>query len=126
MLRTGTHSLTRNKAGGWRSCRSRTLHHINVENLALAIEPTGRAHDVTWGAASAFGAGLEQRFAPAIGTPAHALLHFRCSAFGHCHGEMGRSGLLVGFFQRIERSPSAVTLLGGRDIYIIPCRVVHR
>ena len=76
--------------------------------------------------ASTFRAGLQQRFAPAIGAPAHALFHFRRSAFGHCHGEMGRLGLLVRFLQRIKGSPSAVTLRGGRDIYIILRGVVHR
>ena len=103
-----------------------TLHDVNVKDLAFTIEPTGRAHDVTGCTAATFGASLQQRLAPAICAPAHALLHFRRSAFGHCHGEMGRLGLLVRVLQRIEGSPSAVARRGGRDIYIIPRGVVHR
>ena len=103
-----------------------TLHYVDVKDLALTVESTRRACNVAGDTTAALGAGLKERFAPAIGAPAHALLHFRRSAFGHCHGEMGRLGLLVRFLQRIEGSPSAVTLRGGRDIYIILRGVVHR
>ena len=102
-----------------------TLHYVNVEDLTFPVESAGGACDVTGCTAATFRAGLQQRFAPAIGAPAHALLHFRRSAFGHCHGEMGRLGLVLGVFQPVEGSPSAVPLLGGRDIYNIPRGVVH-
>ena len=34
--------------------------------------------------------------------------------------------VVVRFFQRVESCPSAVTLRGGRDVYIISYRLVHR
>ena len=102
-----------------------TLHYVYVKNLTFTVESTGRARNVAGDTAATLGAGLKQRFAPAIGTPAHALLHFRGSAFGHCHGEMGRLGLVLGVFQPVEGSPSAIPLLGGRDIYNIPRGLVH-
>ena len=102
-----------------------TLHYVDVKDLALTVESTRRACNVAGDTTAALGAGLKERFAPAIGTPAHALLHFRGSAFGHCHGEMGRLGLVLGVFQPVEGSPSAIPLLGGRDIYNIPRGLVH-
>ena len=65
------------------------LHHVNVKNLTLTVEPAGRAGDMAWNTTAAFGAGLKQRLSPAIGTPAHALFHFRRSAFWHGHSDLG-------------------------------------
>ena len=71
-----------------------SLEDLHIEDLTLAVEPAGRARDVTRDAAAALRAGLEQGFAPAVGATAHALLHLRRSAFWNCHGERGsvRSG----------------------------------
>ena len=102
------------------------LHHVNVKNLTLAVEPAGWAGDVAWNTTATFGTGLKQRLPPAIGTPAHALFHFRRSAFWHGHGDLGQLGLLIGVFQLVEGSPSTVPLRGGRVIYIIRGGLVHR
>ena len=102
------------------------LHHVNVKDLTLAVKPAGRASDMAWNAAAAFWAGLKQWLPPAIGTPAHALFHFRRSAFWHGHGDLGQLGLLIGVFQLVEGSPSTVPLRDGRVIYIIRGGLVHR
>ena len=103
-----------------------SLHHVGVEDLTFAVKAAGRASDMAGRTATAFGASLQQRLTPPISTPAHALFHLRGSAFWHGHGFLGRLGLLVGIFQPVKGSPSAVTLGGGRVIYIIRSGLVHR
>ena len=66
---------------------------FDVEHLAIAIIPAGRASDVRRHFAAALGAALEDRCTPAGSAAAHFLAAFGLAAFWYGHG---RSVVKVG------------------------------
>jgi len=62
------------------------LEGVDVEDLSGTVVAAGRAGNVTWLGASAFGAGLEFRGTPAVGATAHAFAAFGRSCFWCSHG----------------------------------------
>jgi len=75
-------------AAGRAGNRREGLIQIHHHHLALAVMAAGRAGDVARLGATAFGAGLQQRLAPALGSPTHALFHFRGATLGNGHGRI--------------------------------------
>jgi len=59
---------------------------LDIKHLAIAVIATGRASDVRWHFAAAFGAILEDGCTPALCATAHFLTAFGLAALWNGHG----------------------------------------
>jgi len=62
------------------------LERLDIEHLTVAIVAAGRASDVRWHFAAAFGAIFKDRCTPALGATAHFLTAFGLAALWNGHG----------------------------------------